>query len=438
MCDNGNYAGNFLAPPAAALEKEGDCARKGMQQTNILVIGGGIAGTATACYLAQYGHEVTLLEQHELATEASGLNAGTIWASGWGHTPDLSSTLSMGGLDIFKTLQLDLGYAIEFRQSGSLQAIQTEEQYAFAQEEVREWEVQGHQVELLAPRDARSIEPELSPRILGCLYYPHGGNANPVKTVHAVASLARQHGATMLTQHEVTGIVRLDDDTYQVVTPPATFKAKTLVLAAGPWCRSLGAMLGLHIPVYAVRGQMWATAAVPPRIFHSIGALESHHYWHIHSHDESGSYGYEQTPLELTHRQDQRLTRHLYGRQTRDGEIIFGGDRQVDVLTLQRPCPEQAGIETNRAHVLELFPFLENLPITRTWAGWMPFTRDLHPLIGKVPFLENLYLLTGLSSSGFEKGLMSGKLLAEYIHKGEAVPILAEADPAGQVTRKSA
>jgi len=64
MCDNGNYSGTFLAPPAAALEKEGDFARKGMQQTNILVIGGGIAGTATACYLAQYGHEVTLLEQH--------------------------------------------------------------------------------------------------------------------------------------------------------------------------------------------------------------------------------------------------------------------------------------------------------------------------------------------------------------------------------------
>src|SRR6266852_7162218 len=77
-----------------------------MHQTDILVIGGGIAGTATTCYLSQYGHEVTLLEQSELAAEASGLNAGTIWASGWGHTPDLSSTLSMGSLEIFKTLQL--------------------------------------------------------------------------------------------------------------------------------------------------------------------------------------------------------------------------------------------------------------------------------------------------------------------------------------------
>src|SRR2546421_1347042 len=398
-----------------------------MYDADILVIGGGIAGTATACYLTQYGRQVILLEQSELAAEASGLNAGTLWSTGWGHTPDLSSTLSMGSLEVFKTLQLDLGYDVEFRQSGSLQAIQTEEEYAFARQEVRKLLTRGHQAELLDGRGARSIEPALGPRILGCLYYPHGGSANPVKTVLALASLAQRHGATILTHHEVTGITHLDDGAYQVVTPPTTFRANTLVLAAGPWCRSLGAMLGLSIPVYAVRGQMWATAPIAPRIFHSIGALESHLYWHNHPYSD------EQTPLELTHREGLRLTRHLYGRQTRDGEIIIGGDRQLDAPK----APDRDGIETNRAHALELFPFLQDLPIARTWAGWMPFTRDLHPLIGKMPPLDNLYLLTGLSSSGFEKGLMSGKLLAESINHEAAAPILSEADPARQVSMRS-
>ena len=138
----------------------------------------------------------------------------------------------------------------------------------------------------------------------------------------------------------------------------------------------------------------------------------------------------EHMPLELTHHQSQRLTRHLYGRQTRDGEIVIGGDRQVDAPKM----PERDGIETNRAHALEIFPFLQDLPITRTWAGWMPFPRDLRPLIGKIPHLDNLYLLTGLSSSGFEKGLMAGKLLTELINHGASVPILSEADPAQQVS----
>jgi glycine/D-amino acid oxidase-like deaminating enzyme len=67
----------------------------------------------------------------------------------------------------------------------------------------------------------------------------------------------------------------------------------------------------------------------------------------------------------------------------------------------------------------------------------MPFTRDLHPLIGKIPQLENLYLLTGLSSSGFEKGMMAGKLLADYIHNGVADAILSEADPGRSVVLSS-
>src|SRR5579859_2596852 len=129
-----------------------------MHQTDILVIGGGIAGTAAACYLAQHGRQVILLERGELAAEASGLNAGTFWATGWGHIADLSSTLSMGSLEIFKTLQLDLGYDVEFRQGGSLQAIQTEEEYTFAQQEVRELLAKGHRVELLNGRDTHSFE----------------------------------------------------------------------------------------------------------------------------------------------------------------------------------------------------------------------------------------------------------------------------------------
>src|SRR5260370_33073466 len=137
-----------------------------MHQADILVIGGGIAGYATTGYLALSGHQVTLLEQSELTAEASGLNAGTLWATGWGQVPDLASTLSMGSLEIFKTLQLDLGHDLEFRQGGSLQAIQTEEEYAYAQQEVRELLARGHQVEVLDGRDARSIQPALGPRVL--------------------------------------------------------------------------------------------------------------------------------------------------------------------------------------------------------------------------------------------------------------------------------
>ncbi len=139
--------------------------------TEILIIGGGITGTSAAFFLAQSGHEVILLERNEIASEASGLNAGTLWQTGWGTQPDLSSTLSMGSLEILQTLQLDLGYDIEFRQSGALKAIQTEEQLDFLQIEVQDLNSRGHSLNILTTQDARSIEPELGSKLSGCLYY---------------------------------------------------------------------------------------------------------------------------------------------------------------------------------------------------------------------------------------------------------------------------
>lgn len=392
--------------------------------TEMLIIGGGIAGASTAYFLAEAGHEVTLLERGELASEASGLNAGTLWHIGWGNAPDLSSTLSMGSLEIFKALQSDLGFDIELYQSGALKAIQGEEELEFARKEVQHLKSQGYMVEILSMRDAQTIEPELSSTLLGCLHYPLGGSANPVKTTRAFAMAAEQRGTRILTKHEVLSIRHIDAKRFEVVTSKGAIQTQTVVIAAGPWCRSIGAMLNLDISVFPVRGQMWSTGAVPIRLFHALGALESTFYWHTHLQSEVD------IPSELTHRGNVRLTRHLYGRQTLSGEIIFGGDRQ---LTASKTT-DKAGIETNRNHTLEIFPFLHHYPIKRTWAGLMPFTLHLEPIIGKIPFYENLYIVTGLGSSGFEQGAMAGKLLAECIHCEPIPPILTSADPMRQVT----
>jgi sarcosine oxidase subunit beta len=401
-----------------------------MRETEIIIIGGGIAGAATAYYLARNGHDVVLIERQEIAGEASGLNAGTAWVSGRGLHPDLETTLSMGSMEIMQTLQLELGHFIEFRRNGSLKLINTEEEFVYAQEKARASAEKGQQIELLDSRTVRSLEPELSPSVLGALYLPLGGNANPVLTTRALAELARQHGAQFLLHHEVTDIHHLENGAYRVMTvlpgddeQLGSVQAATLVLTAGAWCRELGTKLGLTIPVFAVRGQMWSTEALPPRIFHCIGALESELAWH------NDPYSDEQTPRELTHRGQERVTRHLYGRQIYSGEIIFGGDRQLNV----ERQPDSTGIAVNRQQAREFFPFLHHHPIKRTWSGWMPFTRDHRPIIGKIPRFAGLYILTGLGSAGFEQGPMAGKLLAEYIHNGAPDPLLAEADPALQI-----
>ena len=396
-----------------------------MAEAEVLVIGGGIAGASTAYHLALGGHDVVLLERGEIASEASGVNAGNIGALGWGNVPSLQSHLTMGSLEMFKSLQLDQGFDIEFRNSACIQTIDTEEQYDFIRDRVLALQSQGYSVELLTNREMRSIEPEASPRLPGCMYTPLRAQADPRKATTAFATAAAQQGARILTHHEVTGITDLGDGTYRVAAAGEEFHAENVVLATGAWCGPLGAMLGIRIPIVPVRGQMWATPVLPPRVFHTMSSSESALQWNTEPGNDS------ETPPDLTHRGKARTTRHLYGRQTQAGEVIFGGDRQVSGYGLNI---DAEGIEVNRGHATEVMPFLKDVPISRTWAGTMPFSLDGSPIIGKIPQRENLYIVSGMASSGFGRGPMAGKLLADYIHTGHRPQVLTESDPARCVT----
>ena len=395
-------------------------------ESDVLVIGGGICGTATAFHLALQGDRVILLERGDIASEASGINAGGLGGFGWGNNPNLQSYLTAGGFEIFKSLQLDMGYDIEFHAPGGLQAIHTAEQWDYARDRVFLAQTNGYHAELVTTREARSIEPEASDALAGFMFLPKRARANPIKATVAFGQAAVSFGAIIKTGHTVQAISQRRDDSWMVQTNQGDFRSKTLALAVGAWSGPVGDMLGLEIPVVPIRGQMWATNPVPPRIFHLSGSMESPFDWSQQSPDDY-------YPPEITHRGDTRITRHLYGGQTSNGEIIFGGDRRMVGYDY---TPDATGIEVNRGQASEVFPLVGRLPISRTWAGIMPFSMDGKPIIGRVPQFENLFVVTGLASSGFGRGPMSGKLLADYIHTGHPAPVLADADPARCVTFK--
>ena len=392
-----------------------------MADTEVIIVGGGITGASAAYHLADLGRSVALLERGEIASEASGVNAGGIGAIGWGNVPNLESYLTMGSLQIFKHLQLEQGYDLEFRASGTLQAIQTAEQFEYARDQVLSLKSLGYTVELLTVNEARALEPELNSELAGAMYLPLRGQADPLKTTRAFAEAAAARGAQVLTGMKVVGVTRTADGDYRVECVADAFTARSLVLAAGAWCAPLGELLGLHIPVIPVRGQMWATEPLPPRVLHTLSALESPLHWGRQPGNDA------ETPPELTHVRGRRVTRHLYGRQNRDGEIVFGGDRE---LAGYDRTVEQDGVEVNFAHVAEILPMVGQHSIARTWAGLMPFSLDGRPIIGKIPQHDNLFIVSGLASSGFGRGPMAGKLIADYLHTGHPHPVLAESDPA--------
>jgi hypothetical protein len=101
------------------------------------------------------------------------------------------------------------------------------------------------------------------------------------------------------------------------------------------------------------------------------------------------------------------LTRHLYGKQCRDGRVIFGGDRRVHPVQhpdLAHCLPRQITDMTAgpRAHSIEVMPSLAAKPIERVWSGIMSFSRDGQPQIGRIVDAEGeAYVISGLNGSGF-------------------------------------
>lgn len=397
-----------------------------------VVIGAGIVGVSAALTLAERGVEVVVLERGSVAGEASGLNAGVISGGGWGDRPDIDVALKMGSRDRFVELSQQLGHDIGLDLTGTLTLIRTEREWDWAKAAVDADRQAGRRLELLTSQELVGLEPAVDPGLLGAILDPLGARAEPIAATRAFAAEAVAAGAVIETGCAVGALRPLAGGGWEVeaeaprgatgttpsgnVGPPGQpsvdgrrsrakpFGADAVIIAAGPWCAELGAMVGVEVPIVAVRGQMWASEPRPPTLRHAIGAAESSLAW---SSEGPG----DGRPPNLTHRLDHRLTRHLYGRQRPGGEIVFGGDR---VFTSDRSV-DNDGIAANHGHVAELLPWVHDLAPVRTWAGLMPFSLDGRPVLGPVPGHEGLFLAGGLASSGFGRGPMAGRLIADMV-----------------------
>lgn len=394
----------------------------------VAIIGGGIVGVTAALTLAEAGVEVVVAERGSVAGEASGLNAGVIGGGGWGHSPDLDVTLKMGSRERYLDLVDDRGHDIGLERTGTLTLLRTPDELAWAEATIAADRAAGRVTELIDHAGLVELEPSADRRLLGGILDPLGTRAEPVAATKAFASAATAAGALVETGTSVDGLrpapgggweVELDADRPEW---RRTIGADVVVIAAGPWCAEIGALVGVDIPIQPVRGQMWASAPQPAFLRHAIASAESLLAWSAEQPD-----GHE--PPDLTHRHGRRCTRHLYGRQRRNGEIIFGGDR---VATADRTI-DSDGIAVNHGHVGELLPRVAALPAVRTWAGLMPFSTDGRPLIGPIPEADGLFLAGGLASSGFGRGPMTGRLVAELVLGVTPAVDLSTVSPAGRV-----
>ena len=186
---------------------------------DVIVIGGGIAGCTTAYYLAKDGVDVTLLEQFDLNTLASGSNAGSLHAQiqhepfvqngeSWARRYVQALPFYRTSIDLWCSVGPELGKDLEVAREGGLLIASSDQDMRQIEAKMRFERNAGLEIELLSANDLRDIAPYVSSRAVGAGYCPVEGKANPLVAAPAFADAARAAGADIRERSEVTDIRR--------------------------------------------------------------------------------------------------------------------------------------------------------------------------------------------------------------------------------------
>jgi glycine/D-amino acid oxidase-like deaminating enzyme len=348
-----------------------------VETSDVIVIGGGIVGCATAYYLAARGIRPLLLERGGLASEASGANAGMVGASSGLPGKTLAHTKKS-----FELLVRDaeaLGRPVELVRAGRLVLATSEAEWADVCAFAQSRQAAGIETRLLRQEELRSLEPGLGPAVLGGALVPGDGHVNPFLLTYAYAEGARRLGADIRPGVEVLRLDLSGDRVVGVLTPAGPIASSRVVVAAGAWSAPLVARHGVAVPVRPGRGQMLVTEALPPLTARVL-----------------------RTPS-IGIRQDVR-GHVLIGSSVEDA----GYSHEVTLPVLSEFCRLAAA----------LMPALRDARIIRAWAGLRPMTPDSLPILDLVPGLEGAYLASGHSRTGMTYGPVTGWLAAQLIGDG--------------------
>ena len=378
---------------------------------DVIVIGGGIVGAATAYELATRGVAVTLLEAESLAFGATGRNLGYIWAHTRRKGPELD--LLMDTRRRLPTLAEELGADFGLRMNGGLIFFTAERQRAVMREFVDQRNADGVEMQLLDGDDARALVPILPPTVVGATYCPLDAQIDSPRYVRAFATAAERNGATVLQGTAARRIVVDDGRVVGVDTDAGRLAAETVVIAAGGWSPSLAATLGIDLPIGSMRLQIVQTEPMPARLDHLLYGPVAVKQYAIFR--ELPSFREE----DFLHPAEQPGGPVLLESacQGADGRYLLG-------IAMDYPGfdwrPDLEGIALITRVLPEDLPELRGAHVARTWAGVLPFTSDNLPIVDRVPGIDGLIVAAG-HVFGNGAGPTTGRLVASLVCGGEPV-----------------
>lgn len=349
----------------------------------VVVIGGGVIGTAVAFYLAKNGvSDVVVLEKDYLSSGSTGRCGGGIRQQ-WSER--MNVRLAMRSVEHFKRFESEVGFDIEYFQGGYLLLAYTEEEVLLFERNTKMQQEENLDVELLSKNEASSRFSFINMSgVRAVAYCSSDGHANPHLTTFAYARAAERMGVEVLTHTSAENIITEDGRIVAVQTSKGKIETEVVVNAAGGYSHEVGAMAGVELPTESYRHQIFVTEPLE----------------HI------------MDPLVIS------FENNFYIRQTKAGNFIMGqGDK--DELPGHNVTPTWKFLREMTEKMPKFFPFLRDVRVLRHWAGLYNMSPDAQPIIDRAVDIDNFYYAIGFSGHGFMLAPAVGEAVAEWIVHGE-------------------
>ncbi|PFR27110.1 glycine oxidase [Bacillus cereus] len=375
------------------------------QHCDVLIIGGGIIGSAIAYYVSKCGREVTLLERGELASGTSSRCDGNILAID--KDPGFDSQMSLESQKLVDQLAKELRHSFEYRAPGSILVCESEEEMIAAEKWVKRQKDAGLPFRMLDRQDIRQESPYFADDLLGGLECATDSTVNPYLLSFSLLDEAKRQGTDVHLHTEVRSIQKNGTGVFVVETNKGTFTANKVVNAAGVWSPLIGEMLDVKIPIQPRKGHIIVASRQEPvgtRKVMEFGYLISKFGGKRHVDEETEKYGVA-----------------LVFEPTESQNFLIGSSRQF--VGFQTKV-DTSVIKCIAKRAIRFYPKMADMLLIRTYAGLRPWTADHLPIISHVEEVPGFYIAAGHEGDGISLAAITGKLIAEMIEeKKTTVPI---------------
>ncbi|MGN6769319.1 MAG: NAD(P)/FAD-dependent oxidoreductase [Rhizobiaceae bacterium] len=353
---------------------------------DFIVIGAGITGAATACQMARAGHKVLVIDRFGPAAMGSGWTLAGVRQSGR-HAAELP--LAKAAVDLWATLDADLGGPTHYTRKGNLRLARNEQEYGQIKAMVEQQSSDGLGLSFLSDNAAlRAVAPALAADIPGASFCPSDGHADPIATVTAFVAAARRAGAEFRDSERVMHLLVEHGRVRGVETDKARYSTGRVVLAAGMAGTELLAPLGIDLPITVRMVTVVRSVPAEPMLDQVLGVC-------------GGGWAGRQ---EVSGR-----FRVTSGGQPWHGRMGF---RQTAEGTRPEVQPPIASLSQVADEMARLLPGAVETPVEAIWAGLIDMTPDALPVLDAAPNVEGLVLGMGFSGHGFCLGPITGRILA--------------------------